>query len=179
MTHGTTNGRLYTKDDSILLNEIYSKFDANNCKTLIGKPKIFLVQACRGTMADVGALYETTEQATGPSETSLHSRTEVCKTTRYVIPTTADFITYFSSAEGYPSFSNKDGSWFVQAICTAFQACYERKEDIDIIKLFTGINRAIAYSKQAITDDEYHGCKQMPVIVSQLTKCLVFKSIKD
>lgn len=167
MTHGNTHGVLYTKDKMIRVEEIWAPFNGEKCKSLIGKPKIFLIQACRGAMRDIGAVHESQE-----AETALFSRSsKVPDLNKFVIPVMADFLIFFSSAEGYPSFRDSDnGSWFVQALCAAFQNCYDSKVDSDLMKLFTQINRAVAYAKQAHTQDQFDACKQMPVIVSMLTK---------
>lgn len=172
MSHGNSNGLLYTKDDSIYVNEIWEPFNGENCETLIGKPKIFLVQACRGCLQDVGALYEPSLQ----SENALCSKSrKSSEKQKYVVSTLADILIYFSSAEGYPSFRGADGSWFVQALCAALKCNYENQVDTDLMKICTQINRAVAYAKQAETLDSYNYCKQMPVIMSMLTKTMMLK----
>lgn len=174
MTHGNTHGILYTKDKTIRVEEIWAPFNGDKCKSLIGKPKIFLIQACRGSMQDLGAIQESPEN----SEPVLCSRSsKVPDMNKFVIPTMADFLIFFSSSEGYPSFrDSEDGSWFVQALCAAFQSCYDSKVDTDLMKLFTQINRAIAYAKQAKSQDKFNACKQMPVIVSMLTKTFMLSA---
>lgn len=170
MTHGNTHGVLYTKDKCIRVEEVWAPFNGGKCKSLIGKPKIFLIQACRGLMQDLGAVHESADR-----EVALFSRNnKVPDMNKFVIPTMADFLIFFSSAEGYCSFREADdGSWFVQALCAAFQSIYESKVDTDLMKLFTQINRAIAYAKQVDNQNQYNACKQMPVIVSMLTKTFI------
>jgi len=49
MTHGGEGGKLFGSDgEHITIEEIASLFNANNCPELIDKPKIFVIQACRG-----------------------------------------------------------------------------------------------------------------------------------
>ena len=46
---------MYTADGrSINLERIYEYFNNKNCPDLKGKPKFFIVQACRGELADIG-----------------------------------------------------------------------------------------------------------------------------
>lgn len=175
MSHGNKNGILYTKDRMIRVEDIWAPFNGNQCKNLVGKPKIFLIQACRGSMQDVGAVYESDD--TEIALCSKSTRPTSMKSDKFVVPSMADILIYFSSAEGFPSFREHDGSWFVQALCAAFQSCYDSKIDTDLMELFTHINRAIAFAKQAKTNNDFNACKQMPTIVSMLTKhfMLTFK----
>ena len=48
LSHGEEGYIFGTDGRKILLDSILSLFDNSHCKNLIGKPKIFIVQACRG-----------------------------------------------------------------------------------------------------------------------------------
>lgn len=48
LTHGL-EGQIYGSDAKLInLSEVFNFFDGNFCPGLQGKPKFFLVQACRG-----------------------------------------------------------------------------------------------------------------------------------
>ena len=48
LTHGL-EGQIYGSDAKLInLSEVFNFFDGNVCPGLHGKPKFFLVQACRG-----------------------------------------------------------------------------------------------------------------------------------
>ena len=50
LTHGL-EGQIYGSDAKLInLTEVFGFFDGNVCPNLQGKPKFFLVQACRGGM---------------------------------------------------------------------------------------------------------------------------------
>lgn len=55
LSHGSEHG-IYGTDglEVYLESEIISCFDNRNCKTMIGKPKVFVIQACRGRSKDCG-----------------------------------------------------------------------------------------------------------------------------
>jgi len=56
MTHGGEGGTLFGSDGKhITIEEIASLFNAENCRELIDKPKIFVIQACRGDRDEHGA----------------------------------------------------------------------------------------------------------------------------
>lgn len=48
LSHGEEEYIFGTDGKRIPLNEIFMLFDNNNCKGLLGKPKVFIIQACRG-----------------------------------------------------------------------------------------------------------------------------------
>ena len=45
----------YTKDnETVKIEDILDKFTADKCPSLANKPKVFIVQACRGALKDKG-----------------------------------------------------------------------------------------------------------------------------
>lgn len=55
LSHGSEHGIYGTDGMEVHLeDEIISCFDNRNCKTMIGKPKVFVIQACRGAAKDYG-----------------------------------------------------------------------------------------------------------------------------
>lgn len=175
MSHGDHSGVIYTTDGLVYTDDLQKPFmDPKNCPSLHGKPKIFFIQACRGSMKDVGALVELhTEKAN--ADLALASKmSPTSKTEKYIISSLADILVYFSSSEGFPAFKNsQEGSWFIQAISINLKKCLEADDKTDFMTILHRVNREIAYAKQANTDDEFNACKQMPVIVSMLTKSLM------
>jgi caspase 7 len=115
MTHGRREGKLFSSDSHFMVAELWQNFLGDSCKTLIGKPKLFFVQACRGTMADPGVLLK---QKPAVQSLALRSDTVDSKAVKenfYVIPSLADILIMYSTAEGFYSFRNPtDGSWFIQ-----------------------------------------------------------------
>ena len=53
LTHGK-EGLLYSHDSQYSTQLILERFTGENCNTLIGKPKLFFIQACQGTDMDEG-----------------------------------------------------------------------------------------------------------------------------
>lgn len=92
----------------------------------------------------------------------------------HVIPTLADLLVMYSTAEGYYSFRNQaEGSWFIQALCEELR---ENPHD-DLMTMLTGVNRRVAFAKQSNVPHkpDWDAMKQMPNIVSMLTKTMYFK----
>ena len=47
LSHGGDGFILGVDGEKITIDEIVSKFDGDNCPALSGKPKVFIIQACR------------------------------------------------------------------------------------------------------------------------------------
>ncbi|KAJ8005859.1 hypothetical protein DPEC_G00122290 [Dallia pectoralis] len=155
LSHGD-EGVFYGTDDKIELKKLTSYFNGNCCKTLVGKPKLFFIQACRGSERDDGI--ETDSVAEESSDR---------------IPVEADFLYAYSTAPGYYSWRNpQNGSWFMQALYEVF---LQYGKTLEIMQILTRVNRMVAFNFQSSSNDPgFSGKKQIPCIVSMLTKDLYF-----
>ncbi|XP_069487595.1 caspase-3 [Ambystoma mexicanum] len=158
LSHGE-EGTIFGTDTSIPLKNLTVLFRGDKCKSLIGKPKLFFIQACRGTELDSGI------EADSGSDSSDQQR----------IPVEADFLYAYSTVPGYYSWRNTvNGSWFIQSLCDTLK---EHGETLEIMSILTRVNRKVAYqfeSSSAIPS--FDGKKQVPCIVSMLTKELYFSA---
>lgn len=173
MTHGSQDGKVFGADGQFMVQELWENFIGDKCPSLIGKPKLFFIQACRGSMTDPGILYKPVPK----TRLRLLSDTVDARMfggpTHFVIPTLADLLVMYSTAEGYYSFRNPaDGSWFIQALCEELR---ENSHE-DLMSILTGVNRRVAFAKQSNIphNSDYDAMKQMPNIVSMLTKTMYF-----
>ncbi|XP_071499316.1 caspase-7-like [Diadema antillarum] len=165
MSHGA-DGVLYCRDGKIPIEEVANAFKGYQCPSLIGKPKLFFFQACRGSWFDSGVL---TTSADNFDEPDAGKEPQLS----YTIPVEADFLLAYSSPPGYYSWrSLSEGCWFIQALVKAFEkygTCME------LVQMMTRVNRTVAYSYESSTRDaRLNGLKQMPCFVSTLTKEVYF-----
>ncbi|BES87694.1 CASc [Nesidiocoris tenuis] len=164
LTHGMDRNILHAADGLYPAEYLWRPFTSENCVTLAGKPKIFFIQACRGTMLDGGTRlirYHTTETDSSGSS--------------YKIPCMADFLIVHSTVEGYYSWRNPEtGTWFIQALC---HVILERHETTDLLKMMTIVARKVALDFESFNDlyAERHGQKQVPNIMSTLIRDLYFR----
>jgi len=144
LSHGR-DGVVYAADgQSINMEYIYEFFNNRNCPLLRGKPKFFIVQACRGDRPDPGMEREEgagvvtgkrrRSRATldgvvgaGEDEESSLSRAR---------PTWEDMIIAYSTIPGYASLRDHDrGTWFVQSLVEVFMSHAHDTELVDLLRM--------------------------------------------
>ncbi|XP_016774861.2 caspase-7 isoform X7 [Pan troglodytes] len=160
LSHGEENV-IYGKDGVTPIKDLTAHFRGDRCKTLLEKPKLFFIQACRGTELDDGI-----QADSGPiNDTDANPR--------YKIPVEADFLFAYSTVPGYYSWRSPGrGSWFVQALCSILE---EHGKDLEIMQILTRVNDRVARHFESQSDDpRFHEKKQIPCVVSMLTKELYF-----
>lgn len=103
------------------------------------------------------------------------------------LPVEADFLFAYSTIPGFYSWRNTDnGSWYIQALCRLIELHYGDEEasmkdpryepDLDFLRLLTRVSYDVAYFFQSSvpTNPDLDQKKQVPSIVSQLTRDLYF-----
>ncbi|KAM9576220.1 caspase-3 isoform 1-T1 [Trichechus inunguis] len=157
LSHGD-EGVIFGTNGPVDLKKLTVFFRGDNCRSLTGKPKLFIIQACRGTDLDCGI-----ETDSGFDEDMTCQK----------IPVEADFLYAYSTAPGYYSWRNsKDGSWFIQSLCAMLKQ-YAHK--LELMRILTRVNRKVATEFESYSPDStFHAKKQIPCIVSMLTKELYF-----
>ncbi|KAM4586115.1 caspase-3-like [Fundulus diaphanus] len=157
LSHGDENV-IYGTDGLIKIETLVGCIKGNNCRSLVGKPKLFFIQACRGTELDDGGCIETDSV----TEQSLER-----------IPVEADFMYAYSTAPGYFSWRNTaKGSWFIQALCEMVE---KFSRQLELMQIMTRVNHKVAFDFESASDmPGFDKKKQMPSFVSMLTKDFYF-----
>ncbi|EDV23240.1 uncharacterized protein TRIADDRAFT_16140, partial [Trichoplax adhaerens] len=120
LSHGE-QGKIFGTDTDVDIEELLGLFRGNRCASLAGKPKLFFIQACRGTNFDEAVDHD-----------------EVDAKTRQTLPSEADFLIAYSVVPGYYSWRNStNGSWFMQAVIDIFTKYYKQ---LDLITMLTIVN---------------------------------------
>jgi len=122
LSHGG-NGFVFGCDGKRCENEwILKQFNNEGCPGLVGKPKFFIFQACRGDDEDKGVIESYVQK--GPEmfvKYESTTETDACGFMPKRQPTWTDFLVAYATVPGYVA--NRDiyrGSWFVQSICKVF-----------------------------------------------------------
>ncbi|XP_032043171.1 caspase-3 [Aythya fuligula] len=156
LSHGE-EGLIYGTDGPLELKALTSLFRGDKCRSLAGKPKLFFIQACRGTELDSGI-----EADSGPDEM-------MCQK----IPVEADFLYAYSTAPGYYSWRNAaEGSWFIQSLCRVLK---EHARKLELMQILTRVNRRVSEYESYSNRPDFNAKKQIPCIVSMLTKEFYFR----
>ncbi|XP_071840142.1 caspase-3-like isoform X1 [Apostichopus japonicus] len=189
LTHGV-EGALYGVDEKKLaVEDVFKYFDATRAPTLIGKPKIVILQACRGERFDKGV--ESTD-ATGAGyveETAPPPREngdqdanalvdsmlrlefeapDAFASARSKVPSMSDMLIAYATVPGYVSWRNSErGSWFIQALT---EVILEYSQSEDLLSMLTKVNSKVAKAFESSSGKN----KQMPAPVTMLTKKLFF-----
>lgn len=158
---------------------IWEPFTDENCPSLKGKPRIFFVTACQGEDKDEGygvplerSRRRNMEEDTKPFRTKKYMPFEGVKIDRNKIMPQKDFLIVYSTFPGCLSYRDTiKGTWFIESLCNVLD---NKKHELDINQILTEVSRTVAIEYEATEK----ALKQMPCIVSMLTKLLVFPKKK-
>lgn len=169
MSHGDDCG-VFGKDlKSCSLRDIKLPFNGVNCPSLIGKPKVFFIQACRGHEMQGKAVVKADALGGEPDQEYDNVPDE------YTIASGSDFLTVMSTVEGCYAMLNKGtGSWFIQPLCKHLKAGSQRSEDI--LKILIDVNDDVSRREATVMiNNKEIDAKQIPEPQFTLRKTLIFR----
>ncbi|XP_062851378.1 caspase-6-like isoform X2 [Trichomycterus rosablanca] len=155
LSHGKKD-HISAFDKVIEINTITDQFRGDNCPSLVGKPKIFIIQACAGSKKD--------DPVTPMVGGAIH--TGIKDPVLYTLPTGADFLMCYSVTEGFVSYRDPEsGGLYIQELCKALE---EHGSTLEFTELLTLVSMSVSRLEPLEK-------KQMPCFTSMLTKKLYFK----
>ncbi|KFP52307.1 Caspase-8, partial [Cathartes aura] len=156
-SHGERDKIKGVDHELINIKDLLSCFSGSNCPSLAGKPKLFFIQACQGSVGQPGVTVK--EDFSGHLEMDATPLTS--------IPDQADILVGMATVEDYECYRcTKTGSVYVQCLCDKMELlCPLRK---DLITILTEVNKEVG--RRVL-----NGWKQMPKITSTLRKQLIFQ----
>ncbi|XP_052081364.1 caspase-2-like [Mytilus californianus] len=143
MSHGNDEFILGSDCQRLNVINLIKKFNADYCPAMMGKPKMFIVNACRGDDVDCNPIlgstqpcYDKTETDSGP--TSLDRKQ----------PANSDLLIAYSTFPGYVSFRDEEqGSWFIQCLEEVFR---ESASDEHVMDMLTQVNDKVASKSESM-----------------------------
>ena len=181
LSHGL-EGQIFGVDEVLVsIPNLLALFNGYAAKDLIGKPKMFFIQACRGSDFDQGVEVTDGGYMSANEVPVAEARAAVVhaclpgvkpdtvepEPEPESLPAEADMLVAYSTVPGYVSWNNlAKGSWFVQAIADVFSD-YAHTEDV--VSMLIRVNNKVAREFES-----YNRKKQIPAPVIMLTKKVFF-----
>ncbi|NXC01265.1 CASP8 protein, partial [Orthonyx spaldingii] len=157
LSHGEKDKIKGVDDECVNIEDLVSLFTGTNCPSLAGKPKVFIIQACQGSVSH--------PSVTVVPDSSGHL--EVDATPLISIPDKADILIGMATVEDYLSFRHPEtGTVYIQSLCEKMKLLCPCR--VDFTAILTEVNNEVACR-------DLEGCKQMPKITSTLLKRLIFE----
>ena len=150
LTHGTLNG-IYAADGKILNleTEIYPLLNNRNSPILRDKPKVFITQACRGSLLDEGVEFAPLNR---PKSSKIDSTKRGFEPE--VLSSFSDMFILSSSLPLYKSLrSEETGSTFIQTLCKVFR---EDSRHYDLATMVQKAFRTIDAEISMLKDGNQH-----------------------
>lgn len=161
LSHGRLNDIIGVDGKAVPFKELMETLSPFRCSSLYQKPKLFFIQACRGTQNQRAVFPQTFTE----DEDVLASDAGV---PRDSIPEMADYLMAMSTVPWYASYRDKSkGTWFIQSLCDNLRLLVPRGNDL--LSILTKVNADV--SKKS---DKSGLKKQMPQPEFSLTRTVVF-----
>ncbi|KFQ30389.1 Caspase-8, partial [Mesitornis unicolor] len=156
-SHGEKDKIKGSDHEFVNIKDLVSCFSGSNCPSLAGKPKLFFIQACQGSVGQPAVAVK--EDFSG--------HLEVDATPLTSIPDQADILVGMATVEDYECYRcTKTGSVYVQCLCDKMKSLCPLGKDL--LTILTEVNSEVG-------GRVLNGCKQMPKITSTLRKKLIFQ----
>ncbi|ELK25127.1 Caspase-14 [Myotis davidii] len=157
MSHGEKGSLKIRDDERVSLEEIFEMFNNKNCPALKEKPKIFIIQACRGERRDSGV--ETDDEPMDLDDISEKKR----------LPTFSDyFIIYPTQADHVALRHPRTGSVMIEAMTEIYQ---QHGNKWHIVDFFTKVNNKVVHTEFFLREEPI---KVSLVMESTLTRFVYF-----
>lgn len=197
MSHGV-EGSFYGRDGQpINIEQMLTLFNNQNCPQLQNKPKIFLIQACRGRDPDMGidemdgdddytqikSLHQihtryTINDSPNSGFQQQHGDDDALRMAtaatplRNKLPINSDYFIGYGTVSGYAAMRNTyKGSWFIQAFVRVLA---RHAHDRHFLEIMTDVNRLVMKREGRNPRSQHHRCKAMSESRNTLSKLLYF-----
>ena len=163
-SHGDEGGIFGYDDRSVPVKFITDQFKATDeYQSLVGKPKLFFTQNCRGSLKNEGRFvqHDGGDENNGGDEADSGCKIPI------TIPTGADVLVAYSTVDGYESYRNNEmGSWFIIIL---IQVLKNHAHSLNLTDMLAIVNEAVGRREYM------NGKKQMPCFTSTLRKAVRFE----
>ncbi|KAM9287040.1 caspase-8 isoform 3-T4 [Morus bassanus] len=156
-SHGEKDKIKGVDHEVVNIKDLLSCFSGSNCPSLAGKPKLFFIQACQGSVGHPAVTVK--EDCPGHLEKDATPVTS--------IPDQADILVGMATVEDYACYRYEEiGSVYIQCLCDKMELLCPLRNDL--VTILTEVNKEVG--RRVLK-----GWKQMPKITSTLRKQLIFQ----
>lgn len=120
LSHGCEEGIYGIQQGVIKVDEIIKHFSGEKCPSLVNKPKIFFMQACRGDMDDEGYTLQ-------------RDKMEKNFTNRINIPNFSDFLIAYPCVPGYTALRTRKGTVFIKTLVHILKHFCDKEHLVDML----------------------------------------------
>ncbi|CAL8071982.1 unnamed protein product [Calicophoron daubneyi] len=169
LSHGLQHHVIASDGTLVNLDSVVSCFTTQNCPLLAGKPKLLILQACRGEGRDYGA------STTGSGRSSACGITAVDYSlgpaSWVSLPYMCDAVIAFSTLPGFVSWrSEKEGSWYISKLVEVF---HQLGRSVHVMDLLTQVNNKM------VEESGSNKFQQMAQIVTTLRKLYFLSTVTE
>uniref|UniRef100_H2YMP9 Caspase family p20 domain-containing protein n=1 Tax=Ciona savignyi TaxID=51511 RepID=H2YMP9_CIOSA len=183
LTHGGRDDMLYAADDKMELSHFTEPFQADKCKSLAGKPKLFFVQVTSricfyfrrnvpNHLLHTNILADQLNKNILVGQVSADTLDASNQSPEVRLPVQADFLISLATTAEHYAWRNEYGSIFIQTLCSVLN---KYGHTLDLHKLLTRVNGMVAYNFESWSKSEnMNHKKKIPTFTSRLTRDLYF-----
>jgi len=164
---------MFHDSKKLALEDLSESLTAENCPCLAGKPKIFIIQACRGAQLDEvkfdAMAFQDAEGSVvqHPFSSSVqYDAIPLCNRDGIIIPSYADFVYAYSTYPGYAAVRG----WYIQSLVYCIKKHHKDRSLLQILTMTNGmVSRRVGKSNKT-------RIAQTAMFTSTLTKPLYLSS---
>uniref|UniRef100_A0A336LYG3 CSON010544 protein n=1 Tax=Culicoides sonorensis TaxID=179676 RepID=A0A336LYG3_CULSO len=165
LSHGLEGDMVMAKDTAFNLHDIIKMFMPDEVPEMAARPKVFIVQACRGENIDSGVILKRALLTV--------DSVDAAEDKPFKYPSFADVCLAMSAHHGHVSFRNANGSWFIQELCDVLETFDLDKNNL--LDLLTATNKRVATRSSTAEDIRQDDKKQISGFYSTMTQKFYFK----
>lgn len=163
LTHGEKGAVFGTDGKNVKLDKVIDGFKNTQVPSLIGKPKLFFIQACQNE--------DSKEEDLRNQKMALEGVLESDSSSQNTVAAHADILVGMATVPNQKSYRNTiTGSLYIQELCRQLEIAARSPQNDDILTVLTRVNREVSKNLSAPE-------RQMPEPKYTFTKRLVFRFV--
>ena len=185
MSHGNQEKIVTSDNKEISFEQIMAPI--KTCHSLVNKPKLFFIQACRGENdAEFGSSstsYNSDDESMNTSDHGINTIPNDSQQTNSKPQTTkieneSDLLVYYSTLPNHLSFSKdiSEGTVFIKSLCDVFGAYAYRnlpKNNLPLSQMITKINESVMSQGVQIADPVFRMKREVYFLPKNVSECYI------